>query len=148
SCGPDVQRATATAGSSDPFAAPPTACHAASPFVIRKTSELSGSSVPHFRRPEGVQLTLGLRLALVGATGLEHVTPNVSSKGPAGASDNFHELTANAPGGCTSRCTSGERIGTNPTVEALTAAVQTLSPAERARLAALLLERQHEGTGP
>jgi hypothetical protein len=46
---------------------------------------------------------------------------------------------------CTPVCTNDAETATSGTVEALAAALQALSPAERARLAALLLGEKLEG---
>jgi hypothetical protein len=78
----------------------------------------------------------------MGATGLEPVTPSVSSKGIIDASGNQQGLTADTSDRCTIRCTSEPQPANAGTVEALAAALLTLSPADRARLAALLVAGQ------
>jgi hypothetical protein len=75
------------------------------------------------------------------------VTPSVSSKGASNASDTHKGLTASPPDACTNACTNNPETGNAATVEALAAALQALSPADRQRLAALL-SGQPEGTSP
>jgi hypothetical protein len=78
----------------------------------------------------------------MGATGLEPVTPSVSSKGPLNATTNQQGLTASPSDACTTACTSEPENANAGTVEALAAALLSLSPADRQRLAALLLGQQ------
>jgi hypothetical protein len=52
------------------------------------------------------------------------------------------EDTSSPSSGCTSGCTGNVETGPTPTVEALAAALLGLSPADRARLAAMLLGQQ------
>jgi hypothetical protein len=81
----------------------------------------------------------------VGATGLEPVTPSVSSKGRPDASEANKGLAEQAPNGCTSGCTDKENIEQPDRLAALAAALLSLSPADRARLAAMLLSQQEGG---
>src|SRR5436309_14227566 len=101
------------------------------PFVIRKTSELLKAFSTALPSVERLQLGVGLDLTLMGATGLEPVTPSVSSKDPPDASGNQQELTTNPSDRCTSGCPSGPETGSTQTVEALAAALLGLSPTDR-----------------
>jgi hypothetical protein len=74
------------------------------------------------------------------------VTPSVSSKGPPFASADSKELAETPANACTNACTSTAANANAGTVEALAAALRSLSPADRARLAALLSE-PGEGEG-
>jgi hypothetical protein len=74
----------------------------------------------------------------MGATGLEPVTPSVSSKGTSDASETDKGVTAGAPFRCTSGCTSEGQTANADPLAPLAAALLALSPADRARLAALL----------
>src|SRR5262249_60698020 len=78
----------------------------------------------------------------MGATGLEPVTPSVSSKGTSDATEANKGLTETTPAVCTPVCTSEGESQQRDTVEVLAAALLGLSPADRARLAALLLGQQ------
>jgi hypothetical protein len=78
----------------------------------------------------------------MGATGLEPVTPSVSSNRNRGATLDGKGLAITPPDRCTTRCTSSTEID----LAALAAALLGLSPADRARLAAMLLG-QTPGTG-
>jgi hypothetical protein len=73
------------------------------------------------------------------------VTPSVSSKGPPDASEANIGLTDTPLSACTNACTSEAGDANAGTVEALAAALLALSPAGRARLAALLVGGQGEG---
>ena len=85
----------------------------------------------------------------MGVTGLEPVTPSVSNKNPPFASEIVKGLAASDPATCTPACTSEPKTVNAGTVEALAAALRSLSPADRARLAALLSERgEGEGDRP
>src|SRR5262249_30100597 len=75
-------------------------------------------------------------LLLVGATGLEPVTPSVSSNGQPVASVDGEGVAASPPAVCTPVCTSPTAAAN---LDALAAALLGLSPEDRARLAALLL---------
>ncbi len=76
------------------------------------------------------------------------MTPSVSSKGTLDASNRGQGVTASLSDRCTSGCTSNPETGPAMlSVEALTAALQALSPTDRARLAALLVGEQGEGAG-
>jgi len=78
----------------------------------------------------------------MGATGLEPVTPSLSSKGASVASIDNKEVAPTQQSGCTTGCTiDGKSEQTDP-VAALAAALGGLSPADRARLAALLTGQQ------
>jgi hypothetical protein len=81
----------------------------------------------------------------VGATGLEPVTPSVSSKGPSDASETGKGLVTAAPARCTSGCTSTSETANAATVEALAVALLGLSAADRGRLVALLLGQDAKG---
>jgi hypothetical protein len=81
----------------------------------------------------------------VGATGLEPVTPSVSSNRNPDATLEGKGLAATPPDRCTTRCTGRAETANAGTVETLAAALLSLSPADRARLAALLLGQQAEG---
>jgi len=74
----------------------------------------------------------------MGATGLEPVTPSVSSRGRSNPSRKNKRLTATRGRACTAACTSSPEHGEAITVEALAAALSKLSPADRARLADLM----------
>src|SRR6266704_330097 len=74
----------------------------------------------------------------VGATGLEPVTPSVSSKGRCHASDSSKGLAEGDPAACTSDCTSEPENAHADPLETLAATLRNLSPADRARLAAML----------
>ncbi len=74
----------------------------------------------------------------MGATGLEPVTPSVSSKGALDASANQQGLTASPSDGCTTGCTTNPEISKTLTLEDLAAALANLSPSDRAKLAAML----------
>jgi len=74
----------------------------------------------------------------MGATGLEPVTPSVSSKSPLNANENQQGLTAGPSDRCTTGCTASQDISKNLTLQDLAAALVNLSPAERAKLAAML----------
>ena len=67
------------------------------------------------------------------------MTPSVSSNSPLLANPDSKGLAAIDPDRCTTGCTSWAEIQQTGTVEALAAALQALSPADRARLAAILL---------
>jgi hypothetical protein len=75
----------------------------------------------------------------MGATGLEPVTPSVSSKGHRVVSDSPQEVTERFPQVCTPVCTSNEKNNNENGLEALAAALLGLSPEDRAKLAAMLL---------
>jgi hypothetical protein len=62
--------------------------------------------------------------------------------GQCNASETGKGLAESAPNACTSAGTSNAETGTTLTVEALAAALLGLSPADRARLAAMLLGQQ------
>jgi hypothetical protein len=67
------------------------------------------------------------------------VTPSVSSKSPSLATDAFKRLAASTTDGCTGGCTGGGKTEQADPLAALAAALLGLSPADRARLAAMLL---------
>ncbi len=73
------------------------------------------------------------------------MTPSVSSKGLSDASEIGKGLAATDPDVCTRVCTSEPGTANAGTVEALAAALLRLSPADRARLAAMLLADQGKG---
>ncbi len=78
------------------------------------------------------------------------MTPSVSSKNPTVPTDTTKGLAPTDSGACTAACTSKPETVQAGTVEALAAALQALSPADRARLAALLVGQpaeQAEGKG-
>jgi hypothetical protein len=75
----------------------------------------------------------------MGATGLEPVTPSVSSKGIPDVSESSKGLAKSSPYACTAACTNSTDSPQADPVEALASALLALSPADKARLAALLL---------
>ena len=78
----------------------------------------------------------------MGATRLELVTPSVSSKGVSDVS-RFQQQFASVPlAVCTPVCTGTPGTANADPLEALAATLLGLSPADRARLAALLLGQQ------
>jgi hypothetical protein len=81
-------------------------------------------------------------LGRVGATGLEPVTPSVSSKGASNVSTVGKGLVESSPSVCTPVCTSEANPPQTDPVAALAAALLGLSAADRARLAAMLVGRQ------
>jgi hypothetical protein len=83
----------------------------------------------------------------IGATGFEPATSWSRTNGKPNASLAGKEVTQPIPSGCTSGCTSEAKTDNAVTVEALAAALQALSAVDRARLAALLMGEQPEGTG-
>ena len=103
----------------------------------------------------------------MGATGLEPVTSSLSSKRHDNANGGSKGLTPTPSAVCTRVCTSepenanagtlhtdqgneGEGTAGMPaaaSLESLAAALLTLSPADRAKLAAMLTEHQGEGKG-
>jgi hypothetical protein len=78
----------------------------------------------------------------VGATGLEPVTPSVSSNRNPDATLENKGLAATLPGRCTYRCTNASETD----LVALAAVLLNLSPEDRTRLAALL-RAQTPGAG-
>jgi hypothetical protein len=78
-------------------------------------------------------------LLLVGATGLEPVTPSLSSEGSSDASESFKGLVASDQSVCTPVCTNETKTEQADPVAALAAALLGLSPADHARLAAMLV---------
>jgi hypothetical protein len=66
------------------------------------------------------------------------VTPSVSSKGQHDASETGKGLAAAPSYRCTSGCTSKSENAHADPLETLAAALRSLSPADRARLAAML----------
>jgi hypothetical protein len=78
----------------------------------------------------------------MGATGLEPVTPSVSSKGQPVASDDGKGLAETPANVCTPVCTSEVKTQQGASLDQLAAALLTLSPEDRAKLAALLLGQQ------
>ena len=99
------------------------------------------------------------RLYEVGDTGLEPVTPSLSSNSRHNASEANKGLASTPAAACTSACTSdaetGRAGGLNAKAYAdqedpltkLAAALLTLSPADRQRLAAMLAGQQDAGEG-
>jgi len=105
----------------------------------------------------------------VGASGLEPPTPSLSSKGTSDASEAGKELASTPPAVCTSVCTSQAENANAGTTDAhqgtegegtasaaaspgaglaeLAAALLTLSPADRARLAAIPTGTATQGQG-
>jgi hypothetical protein len=76
----------------------------------------------------------------MGAIGLEPMTPSLSSKELTVPNQTDKALTTTDPLACTTACTpEGKTEKTDP-VNALAAALLSLSPSDRAWLAALLLE--------
>jgi hypothetical protein len=75
----------------------------------------------------------------VGATGLEPVTPSLSSEGRQDASESGKGLAESHPAVCTPVCTSEGKTDQADPLAALAAALLGLAPADRARLAALLV---------
>jgi hypothetical protein len=76
------------------------------------------------------------------------VTPSVSSQGAPAASDEAKGITETGPTVCTPVCTGEPKPEQSSTLEVLAAALLNLSPAERARLAAMLLSGPSGGPGP
>jgi hypothetical protein len=70
------------------------------------------------------------------------VTPSVSSKSPLLATDGNKGLAARDADGCTAGCTSAAGTDNADPLAPLAAALLGLSPADRARLAAMLLGQQ------
>jgi integrase len=77
-------------------------------------------------------------------TGIEPVTSRMPFLGPNNASQTDKGLTASAAGGCTTGCTSEGKLEQDDPLAPLAAALLGLSPAGRARLAAMLLGQQTE----
>jgi hypothetical protein len=73
------------------------------------------------------------------ATGFEPVTPSVSSKGRHDAGGAVKGVTSSESGACTAACTSEPETDHADPVATIAAALSALSPADRARLAALLM---------
>jgi hypothetical protein len=96
------------------------------------------------RKRKGRNLLWLRPLCLVGATGLEPVTPSVSSKGTSDASETGKGVMEGAPSACTPACTSKGSTGQADPVAVLAAALLGLSPEDRARLAALLLHQPND----
>ena len=69
------------------------------------------------------------------------MTPSVSSKGTPDATEAGKGLAESSPAVCTPVCTSKPEKANAGTVEALAAALLGLTPADRARLAAVLLSQ-------
>jgi hypothetical protein len=78
----------------------------------------------------------------VGATGLEPVTPSVSSKGTPDPTGTHKGLAAGTPVACSNACTSEPTGGQAGSLQALAAALLGLSSEDRAKLAAMLLGQQ------
>jgi hypothetical protein len=78
----------------------------------------------------------------MGATGLEPVTPSVSSKGQLDPSETSKGLAETLPPVCTPVCTSEPKPEQADPLAPLAAALLGLSAADRARLAAMLLGQQ------
>jgi hypothetical protein len=78
----------------------------------------------------------------VGATGLEPVTPSVSSKGPSDASGTGKGVAATISDACTTACTNQVQPENLDPLEPLAAVLLGLPAADRARLAAMLLGQQ------
>jgi hypothetical protein len=66
------------------------------------------------------------------------VTPSVSSKGTSDVSETGKGVTSSEPSCCTSGCTSEAESANADPLAQLAAALLALSPADRARLAAML----------
>ncbi len=77
----------------------------------------------------------------MGATGLEPVTPSVSSKGTPDASEVGKELMAGGPPACTNACTNEANSSQADNLAPLATALLSLSAEDRARLAAMLLSQ-------
>jgi len=75
----------------------------------------------------------------MGATGLEPVTPSVSSKGVPDVSKTGTAFTAAPSAGYTSGYTTSPDPPPKPTLETLAVSLMALSADERAQLAAMLL---------
>ena len=83
----------------------------------------------------------------VGGTGLEPVTPSLSSNGTCDASIDSKALTPTTPAACTSACTSESKNANDPppedvSLENLAAALAKLPQADRERLVAMLTKGQ------
>src|SRR5262249_5942767 len=84
----------------------------------------------------------GERLTRVGQvepTGIEPVTSALRTQRPASASDAGSTLTAPPAAACTTACTAEPEAANAGKLDALAAELRKLSPADRARLAAMLL---------
>jgi hypothetical protein len=84
-------------------------------------------------------VTISYRFASMGATGLEPVTPSLSSEGTSDASETAKGLVTTHPAACTAACTSEPGNAQPNTLDALAAALLGLSQEDRTRLAAMLL---------
>ena len=73
----------------------------------------------------------------MGATGLEPVTPSLSSKGSCNASAENKGLTTNDNSACPAACPNKPE-SSNANLDALAAAAMRLTPEDRVRLAAKL----------
>src|SRR5262249_45466789 len=78
------------------------------------------------------------KLEGVGATGLEPVTPSVSSNRPSDASEIGKGVTSSPSLRCTNGCTNEAEATNDDPLAPLAAALLALSDTDRARLAALL----------
>jgi hypothetical protein len=74
------------------------------------------------------------------------VTPSLSSKGSPDTKETDKGLTATAPNACTPACTNEAKSEQTDPVAALATVLLSLSPADRANLAALL-SGQADGEG-
>src|SRR5262249_34123578 len=83
----------------------------------------------------------------VGATGLEPVTPSVSSRGHSDLSNEAADLKSPAPGACTPACTSDTNTANATTLETLATVLLGLSVEDRAKLVAMLIAGQAQGEG-
>jgi hypothetical protein len=79
----------------------------------------------------------------MGATGLEPVTPSVSSKGTTDLTAASKEVTSSLPPVCTRVCTSDGKSS----IEALAGELLRLSDADRMKLVAMLLQGPRHGEG-
>ena len=98
------------------------------------------SACPVKRNSPLTSAVIGLQR--VGDTGLEPVTPSLSSKRANNASENGQALAATGSAACTSACTSeAENVkaaAPETSLDALAAAVASLSAEDRAKLVAML----------
>jgi len=85
---------------------------------------------------------MGFRLNHVGPSGFEPLTSCTPSKQPTVASGNLSQLTATPSARCTSRCTE---TGNEPNADPLAGFVASLTPADRARLVAMLTGQAEGG---
>ena len=77
----------------------------------------------------------------MGATGLEPVTPSVSSRGTSDATIASKQVTPTPSDACTTACTNLPKTTNATDLDALATTISTLTPDERAQLATMLLSK-------